>query len=99
MKRIPIKTAREISKNSGYPEIVIFAYDPITGRQHMTTYGKNHAQCVDAARTGNFLKKILNWPDKLCHAKPRRATEEEKAMLDDEKRIEEYKKYLIRQGF
>ncbi|MDD5551233.1 MAG: hypothetical protein PHS34_08240 [Candidatus Omnitrophica bacterium] len=69
-KDIPIKMAENISKESGYPEIVIFGYDPLTGRQHVTTYGQSKEQCKDAANAGNNLKKHLGWPDNLCHAKP-----------------------------
>lgn len=37
--------------------------------QHITTYGKTKFQCIDAANAGNFLKKALGWPEKLCNAK------------------------------
>jgi hypothetical protein len=52
---------------------VIFAYDPVSGRQHVTTYGQTVAQCEDAAKAGNFLKKALGWPAEQCEAKPARA--------------------------
>lgn len=70
MKEIPINAAKEISKKYEYPEVVIFAFDPVSGMQHVTTYGETIDQCKDAARAGNFLKKALCWPEKLCHAKP-----------------------------
>ena len=73
MKRIPIAIAKEISKKYEYPEIVIFAYDPDSGQQHITTYGESVEQCEDAAKAGNYLKKRLGWPDELCNAKPRRS--------------------------
>ncbi|MGE5581486.1 MAG: hypothetical protein ACM3X9_03020 [Bacillota bacterium] len=73
MKRIPIKVAKTISSDYNCPEVVIFAYDPVTGRQHVTTYGKTIEQCKDAARAGNHLKKHLGWPEELCHAQPARA--------------------------
>jgi hypothetical protein len=34
------------------------------------TYGKTLAQCEDAAKAGNFLKKALGWPEELCTTKP-----------------------------
>ena len=71
-KKITISAAKEISKIFEYPEIVIFGYDPETGVQHVTTYGATKAQCIDAARAGNFLKKALGWPEEQCHAKPSR---------------------------
>lgn len=70
--RIPITAAKNISKEYQFPEVVIFAYDPETGKQHVTTYGATKAQCIDAAKAGNFLKKALGWPDELCKAKPSR---------------------------
>jgi hypothetical protein len=72
-KNIPIKAAKEISTEYDYPEVVIFAYDPVSGRQHVTTYGKTVEQCKDAAQAGNFLKKAMKWPEELCNATPARA--------------------------
>lgn len=72
-KNIPIKAAKDISVAYEYPEVVIFAYDPVSGRQHVTTYGQTVAQCEDAAKAGNFLKKALGWPAEQCETKPARA--------------------------
>lgn len=72
-RRIPINAAKNISEKYEFPEVVIFAYDPETKMQHITTYGKTKAQCIDAARAGNYLKKALGWPEELCHAEPARA--------------------------
>jgi hypothetical protein len=77
MKNIPIAAAKRIANDYEYPEVVIFAYDPESGDQHVTTYGKNLAQCKDAARAGNYLKKALGWPDELCHSKPARQKRQE----------------------
>jgi len=71
-KKIPISAAKRISEDYQYPEVVIFAYDPETSIQHITTYGKTLAQCKDAAKAGNFLKKALGWDDSLCNAEPTR---------------------------
>jgi hypothetical protein len=73
MKNIPIAAAKRISTDYEYPEVVIFAYDPESGDQHVTTFGKSLEQCKDAARAGNYLKKALGWPDDLCHSEPARA--------------------------
>jgi len=72
-KRIPISAARKISTDYDFPEVVIFGYDPGSGAQHITTYGRTLEQCKDAAKAGNYLKKALDWPDELCHAEPARA--------------------------
>jgi hypothetical protein len=71
-KRIPIKAAKEISKAYDFPEVVIFGYDPRTGPQTVTTYGRSLDQCADAAKAGNFLKRALQWPKADCQAIPTR---------------------------
>jgi hypothetical protein len=63
MKNIPIAAAKRIAGDYGWPEVVIFGYDPVSGDQHVTTYGKNLEQCKDAARAGNHLKRHLGWPE------------------------------------
>jgi hypothetical protein len=77
MKDIPIAAAKGIANDYAWPEVVIFAYDPESGDQHVTTYGKSYAQCVDAARAGNYLKKHLGWPEELCNSKPARQKRKE----------------------
>lgn len=72
MKEITIEMAKFISRKTEYPEIIIMGYDPVSGQQHVTTYGETKEQCLDAAKAGNFIKKACGWPDELCHAKPRR---------------------------
>ncbi|MCK9431858.1 MAG: hypothetical protein M0R00_02745 [Candidatus Omnitrophica bacterium] len=79
MKEITIKMAKKISRETEYPEIIIVGYDPVSGQQHVTTYGETKAQCLDAAKAGNFIKKACGWPDELCHAKPSRTNLEGKA--------------------
>lgn len=76
MKRIPITAAKKISIEYNCPEVVIFAYDPETGLQHITTYGKSKAQCIDAAKIGNWLKRLLGWDADKCNAIPTRAKEQ-----------------------
>ena len=75
--RIPISAAKDVSEKYEFTEVVIFAYDPETGKQHVATYGKTKEQCIDAAKAGNFLKKALGWPDELCHAEPNRAKKQD----------------------
>lgn len=77
-KKIPIKTAKDISIQYDFPEVVIFGYDPESGVQHVTTYGKSLDQCADAAKAGNFLKKALGWPENECKAIPARQKKESK---------------------
>ena len=69
---ITINMAKDISEKSGYDEVVIFGYNPKSGKQHITTYGVTIEQCKDAAKAGNYLKKALNWPEELCHTEPKK---------------------------
>lgn len=78
MKNIPIKAAEDISKTYDAPIVIIFALDPATGHQHVTTYGDTVAHCEAAARGGNDLKKHLGWPEALCKAVPARAKRQKK---------------------
>lgn len=71
-KRIPIAWAKKIANELGYSQVIIHAFDGETGVQHVTTYGKTIDDCDNAAEGGNTIKKLLNWPEKLCESKPAR---------------------------
>jgi hypothetical protein len=73
VRGIAIAAAKRASEESGYPVIVVFAIDPESGKQHVTTYGKTIRHCEWAAELGNNLKKALEWPPEMCQAKPKRA--------------------------
>lgn len=61
MKPIPIKRAEEIAKAYGYDQVIIVARAVGEG-EHVTTYGRDRANCDVAARIGDFLKyKIMGW--------------------------------------
>ena len=78
MKRIPIKVARDLGKKLGMTEAILVFVDK-NGQQHVVTWGKRYNDCVDAARTGNYIKRdILRWPNELCKAKPARQIRKEK---------------------
>jgi hypothetical protein len=87
VKRIPISAAKKISTDYDCPEVVIFAYDPKNGDQHVTTYGKMLDQCKDAAKAGNYLKRHLGWPEELCNSKPLRQKKEEAKHKETNKQI------------
>lgn len=75
MKPIPITVAKAIAQQYGYDQVMIYARkvdtpagvgetakQAIPGGEHMTTYGKDKANCDEMARIGNFLKfKIMGW--------------------------------------
>lgn len=61
MKNIPISAARDIAKRYGYDQIIIVGR-AIDQGEHVTTYGRDKANCAVAARIGDFLKyKIMGW--------------------------------------
>ena len=58
-KRIPINRAREISRDYGYDQVVIFARRVgDDGHSWVTTYGKNRAHCDVAARIGKRFGEL-----------------------------------------
>ena len=70
MKRIPITAAKAIAKQYGYDQVLIYARktedgddDPeVSVHEHMTTYGRNRANCDVMARIGEHLKyEVFGW--------------------------------------
>ena len=63
MKPIPIKTAKNISNEFGYDQVIIIARKiGENGGEHVTTYGKNKEHCSVAAKCGDYLKyKVMGW--------------------------------------
>ena len=66
MLPVPISAAKQIAKQYGYDQVVIFARRvgeaPYPNGEHLTTYGKNPEHCSVAAKIGDFLKyKIMGW--------------------------------------
>ena len=61
MKPIPISAAESVAKRYGYDQVVIIARAVGSG-EHVTTYGRDKANCDVAAQIGNFLKyKVMGW--------------------------------------
>jgi hypothetical protein len=79
-KRIPISDAKRIGVAHGYSQVVIVAFDNVTGTQHVTTWGTTLEQCDQAAQGGNFVKKALGWPDELTNAKAARVKAKERKL-------------------
>lgn len=74
-KPIPISAAKELAMRFGYDQVIVYARvvgEPRDGiAEHMTTYGKDKANCDAAAKIGEFLKyKIMGW-DKDNQLEPR----------------------------
>jgi hypothetical protein len=66
MKNIPISAAKELSEKYNLDQVVIIARridtDKTAGREFVTTYGKDRANCTVAATIGAFITdKIMKW--------------------------------------
>lgn len=72
-KRIPIKAAKEFADKFEKDQVIILSWDKKTGSTWVTTYGKTKKDCEQAAHGGNEIKRMLNWPEELCNAKPSRS--------------------------
>lgn len=79
-KRIPIQSAKAISTDYGYTQVIVVAFDKNTGITSVCTYGKNQDDCAQAAEGGNLVKKALGWPESATKAKPSRQIKNEKLM-------------------
>jgi hypothetical protein len=63
MKRIPISAAKKIADAYNYDQVYVIGRKVGEG-EHVTTYGKDKANCETAARVGDFLKyKVMGWPE------------------------------------
>jgi len=61
---ISVKEAKDIAFEYNYPQVLIFAVDPETGRQHLTTYGKGEKNAEKAKQAGEYLKDAMGWVPK-----------------------------------
>lgn len=68
--KIPIVAARRIADEYGQSQVIMVTFDKTTGLTHVITYGATAEDCRQAADGGNFIKRALGWPEKLCNAKP-----------------------------
>jgi hypothetical protein len=60
---VPVHAARSIAEQYGWDQVVVIArkVDP-NGGEHVTTYGRDRANCDVATRIGDFLKhKVMEW--------------------------------------
>ena len=63
MISIPISTAKRIADNCGCDQVIIIARE-VGVCEHVTTYGRDKANCEVAKRIGAYLKhKIMGWAE------------------------------------
>jgi hypothetical protein len=77
-RKIPITAAKAIANNYGYTQVIIHAFDGETGIQSVATFGKTLDDCKNAADGGNVIKRLMGWPEEMCHAVPARRTKKPK---------------------
>ena len=70
-KKIPVSELKAFSDKHGLVECVLVGREK-DNTVHVMTYGKSKKQCLDAANSGNNLKRYLGWPEEKCHDKPER---------------------------
>jgi hypothetical protein len=84
---IPVSAAEQIAHKYGYDQVIVIARC-IGANEHVTTYGKDKANCNIAARIGDFLKyQVMGWP------------KEDKDKATTEKLIAELAAFMTRQRF
>jgi hypothetical protein len=75
MKKVPIKSVRNIGKEFGFDQVIVLSFSRKDGVTNVATWGKTTNDCDEAAQGGNYIKKeILNWPDNYCQTEPNRVT-------------------------
>ena len=68
--RIPISAAKAIADKFAQRQVILVTWDG--DMTHVVTYGVNEDECDKAALGGNFVKKALGWPERLCADEPSR---------------------------
>lgn len=70
MKRLPIKSAKDVAQTYGLRQVILCAWDG--ERTHVVTYGKSETDCDQAAQGGNRVKAAIGFPPEACDAEPSR---------------------------
>lgn len=69
---IPVEAAKRIAEEHAQDQVVICSFEKTTGLVHVVTYGKRIEDAENAAKGGDFVKKALGWPERLCNSTPPR---------------------------
>lgn len=75
--KIPISKCKEMATEYRYDEIIIVGAHYQSGTQSVATYGRSQEAKKHAAKGGNAIKKLLNWPEDQCNTKPARQKDRE----------------------
>lgn len=80
--RIPIARAKSIAEQHDLDQVIVVAWDAKAGMTHVVTYGKTLADCEQAAKGGNLVKRALGWPESQCNAKPSRVRKRDRLVRE-----------------
>ncbi|OPY02573.1 MAG: hypothetical protein A4E60_00982 [Syntrophorhabdus sp. PtaB.Bin047] len=72
VKLIPVDAAKRIAEEYAQDQVIVCTFESTTNRVHVVTYGKRIEDAENAAKGGDFVKKALGWPDRLCNSTPPR---------------------------
>jgi hypothetical protein len=90
MKRLPIRIASEVAKQTGCRQVILIAWDgELT---HIVTYGTSVDDCAQAAAGGNMLKEKWGWPE--CNDQPSRVKKLEREIAELRARLSEAKQIM-----
>ena len=78
--KLPIKAAKEISKQYNQDQVIIVAYDRRKNLTHVATYGKTLRDCAQAAEGGNVIKRTFGFPEEDCNSIPKRWSKKPKVL-------------------
>lgn len=67
---VPWSAAEKIANEFQKDQVIIVTWDEDHEMVHVTTFGRTMKSSAQAAEGGNFVKRALGWPDRLCHDVP-----------------------------
>lgn len=68
LDKILITVAADICRKHDCRQVIILAWD---GKKELVvTWGTTAKDAVQAAAGGNEIKRVIGWPEALCHAFP-----------------------------
>jgi hypothetical protein len=72
MKRLPIQAAKDIATKYKQSQVILVTWDEESKLVHTVSYGRTIADCENAAKGANVVRKALGFPENMCNEKPSR---------------------------
>lgn len=63
MKKVPVEVAEKFLKENGFDMVVVMAYTKDDDMRHVLSYGKTKEDCKNAAKSANWVKAALGFPN------------------------------------